>query len=119
MRMRVELKTFWKQAGGHELAVREYNWLTSDAQSGAQATVTFRGWEEGQYLSPYMLFARSRRTPVRFNARWGATLFGGAAGLLSVEKFPQTRLDRSVYPIRGAGLQFVFKPKERMNINLE
>jgi hypothetical protein len=28
-------------------------------------------------------------------------------------------LERSVYPIIGAGVQFVIKPKERMNVNLE
>ena len=28
-------------------------------------------------------------------------------------------LDRSIYPTIGAGLHFVIKPKERMNVNLE
>ena len=28
-------------------------------------------------------------------------------------------LERSVYPVVGAGLQFVIKPRERMNVNLE
>ncbi len=112
---RVELKTFWKHGGGHVLAVREYNWLTSDAPSGAQATVTLRGYKQGQYLSPYMSSLEVEER-LSFNARWGATLFGGAAGLYGEAPTP---LDRSVYPTIGAGLQFVLKPKERMNINLE
>ena len=51
---RVDLRAFWKHGGGHVLAVRQYNWLTSDAPSAAQATVTLRGYKQGQYLSPYM-----------------------------------------------------------------
>ena len=39
-----------------------------------------------------------------------------AAGLYGEAPTP---LDRSVYPTIGAGLQFVLKPKERMNINLQ
>ena len=112
---RVDLKTFWKHGGGHVLAVRQYNWLTSDAPSGAQATVTLRGYKQGQYLSPYMssLEIEERWS---FNARWGATLFAGAAGLYGEATVP---LDRSIYPVIGAGLQFVLKPAQRMNVNLE
>jgi len=51
---RVDLRAFWRHGGGHVLAVRQYNWLTSDAPSAAQATVTLRGYKQGQYLSPYM-----------------------------------------------------------------
>ena len=112
---RVDFKTFWKHGAGHVLAVRQYNWLTSDAPSAAQATVTLRGYKQGQYLSPYMssLEIEERWS---FNARWGATLFAGAAGLYGEAPVP---LDRSVYPVIGAGLQFVIKPAQRMNVNLE
>jgi hypothetical protein len=51
---RVDLKTFWKHGSGPVLAVRQYNWSASDAPSAAQATVTLRGYKQGQYLSPYM-----------------------------------------------------------------
>src|SRR6476620_1393498 len=112
---RVDLKTFWKHGGGHVLAVREYNWLTSDAPSAAQATVVIRGYKQGQYLSPYMSSLEAEES-LSFTARWGATLFGGAAGLYGEAPTP---LERSVYPTIGAGLQFVIKPKERMNVNLE
>jgi hypothetical protein len=39
---RVDVRTFWKHGGGHVLAVRQNNWLTSDAPSAAQATVILR-----------------------------------------------------------------------------
>ena len=51
---RVDFRAFWKHGSGHVLAVRQSNWLTSDAPSAAQATVNIRGYKQGQYLSPYM-----------------------------------------------------------------
>jgi hypothetical protein len=112
---RIELKTFWQHGGGHVLAVRQYNWSTRDAPSAAQATVTLRGYKQGQYLSPHMSSLEVEER-LSFNARWGATLFGGAAGLYGEAPTP---LNRSIYPNIGAGLQFVLKPVQRMNINLE
>ncbi|HET9567445.1 MAG TPA: hypothetical protein VFP16_03710, partial [Vicinamibacterales bacterium] len=112
---RVDLRTFWKHGSGHVLAVRQYNWLTSDAPSAAQATVNIRGYKQGQYLSPYMSSLEVEER-LSFNARWGATLFAGVAGLYGEAPVP---LDRSAYPNIGAGLHFVIKPKERMNVNLE
>ena len=75
---RLDLRTFWKHGGGHVLAVRQYNWLTSDAPSAAQATVVLRGYKLGQYLSPYMSSLEVEER-LSFNRRWGATLFAGAA----------------------------------------
>jgi len=46
----------------------------------------------------------------------GRHAVAGAAGLYGEAPAP---LDRSIYPTIGAGLQFVIKPMERMNVNLE
>jgi hypothetical protein len=112
---RVDLRMFWQHGGGHVLAVRQFNWLTSDAPSAAQATVNIRGYKQGQYLSPYMssLDVEER---VSFNARFGATLFASVARLYGDAPVP---LDRTVYPTIGAGVHYVIKPVQRMNINLE
>jgi hypothetical protein len=112
---RIDLRTFWKHGGGHVLAIRQYNWLTSNAPSAAQATVMLRGYKQGQYLSSYMSSLEIEER-LSFHARWGATLFGGAAGLYGDAPVP---LDRTIYPTVGAGVHFVIKPKERMNVNLE
>src|SRR6187402_3582783 len=112
---RVDLRPFWKHGGGHVLAVRQYNWLTSDAPSAAQATVILRGYKQGQYLSPYTSSLEVEER-LRFNARWGATLFAGAAGLYGEAPVP---LERSTFPMIGAGVHFVLKPEQRMNVNLE
>lgn len=112
---RVDLRTFWTHGGGHILAVRQYNWLTSDAPSAAQGTVILRGYKQGQYLSPYMSSLEVEER-LSFNPRWGATLFGGLAQLYGEAPVP---LDRSLYPTIGAGLHFVVKPVQRMIVNLE
>ena len=89
--------------------------MTSDAPSAAQATVVLRGYKQGQYLSPYMSSLEVEER-LAFNARWGATIFAGAAGLYGEAPVP---LDRSIYPTIGAGVHFVLKPAQRMNLNLE
>jgi len=112
---RLDLRAFWKHGGGHVLAVRQYNWLTSDAPSGAQATVILRGYKQGQYLSPYMSSLEVEERWA-FNERWGATLFAGVAELYGDAP---VELDRTTYPTIGAGVHFVLKPVERMIVNLE
>jgi hypothetical protein len=112
---RADLRVFWEHGGGHVLAIRQFNWLTSDAPSAAQATVNIRGYKQGQYLSPYMSsFEVEER--LSFNARWGATVFGGAARLYGEPPVP---LDRRTYPTIGAGIHFVLKPVQRMLVNFE
>jgi hypothetical protein len=112
---RVDLRAFWKHGGGHVLAVRQYNWLTSDAPSAAQGTVILRGYKQGQYLSPYMSSLEVEERWA-FNERWGATLFAGASELYGDAP---VELDRTTYPTIGAGVHFVIKPAERMLVNLE
>ena len=94
---RIDLRAFWKHGNGHVLALRQYNWLTSDAPSAAQSTVTLRGYKQGQYLSPYTssLELEERWS---FNPRWGATLFVGTAKLYGDAPVP---LDRTTYPMFG------------------
>lgn len=112
---RLDLRMFWSHGNGHVLALRQYNWVTSNAPSAAQGTVILRGYKQGQYLSPYMSSLELEER-LAFNTRWGATLFGGAAELYGDAPVP---LDRSTYPTVGAGLHFVLKPAQRMLINLE
>ena len=112
---RVDLRAFWKHGGGHVLAVRQFNWLTDGAPAAAEATVSLRGYKQGEFLSPYMSSLEVEER-LSFNPRWGATLFAGAAALYGEAPVP---LDRSIYPTAGAGLHFVLKPKERLILNLE
>ena len=113
--LRADFRSFWKHGGGHVLAVRQYNWLTSDAPAGALASVILRGYKFGEYLAPYMSSFEAEER-LAFNTRWGATLFAGVATLYGEAPVP---LDRSAYPNVGGGLHFVLKPAQRMLVNLE
>jgi len=114
---RVDLRAFWGHGGGHVLAVRQYNWLTTEAPSAAQSTVVLRGYKQGEYLSPYM---SSLEVEERFSLgkRWGATAFVGVAKLYG-GKDEEASASRSVFPGGGVGLQYVLKPVQRMLVNLE
>jgi hypothetical protein len=113
---RADVRAFWRHGGGHVLAFRQYNWLTSDAPSAAQATVILRGYKLGEYLAPYMSSLEGEER-LSFNARWGATLFAGVAGLYG--EAAAVSASRNFYPSVGAGIHFVIKPQQRMLINFE
>ena len=112
---RADFKIFIPHGGGHVLAFRQYNWLTSNAPSAGQSTVLLRGYKLGQYLAPYMSSLEAEER-LSFGARWGATVFTGVAGLYGSGPTP---LERQLYPTVGGGLQFVLKPDKRLLANLE
>jgi hypothetical protein len=112
---RADGRAFWSHGGGHVLAVRQFNWFTSDAPAAAQATVILRAYKLGQYLAPYMSSFEAEER-LSFNRRWGATLFAGVAKLYGEGSTP---LARTTYPTGGAGLHFVLKPEQRMLVNFE
>jgi hypothetical protein len=113
---RVDFRAFWRHGKGHVFATRQFNWLTNDAPAAGQATVVLRGYKFGQYLAPYMSSLEGEER-ISFGTRWGATLFGGVAGLYGGSVTDATT--RSWYPTWGGGIHFVIKPSERMLLNFE
>lgn len=112
---RADARLYWKHGGNHVLAVRQFNWLTSDAPIAALATVILRGYKLGQYLAPYMSSLEAEER-LSFNSRWGATLFTGLAEVYGETPVP---LERSTFPTVGVGVHFVIKPVQRIIVNLE
>ena len=116
---RSDLKVIWPQGRGHLMALRQFNWLTYDAPSVAQATILLRGYKQGQYLAPY---SSSFEAEERFwlGARWTATLFAGVASLYGDRgATTATTTSRQYFPNWGGGIQFVIKPAKRMLMNFE
>ncbi len=113
---RIDTRAFWSHGKGHVLAFRQYNWLTHDAPSAAQATVMLRGYKFGEFLAPYMSSLEAEER-LSFGKRWGATLFAGVASLYGESVTAST--GRDFYPAWGGGIHFVVKPAQRMLINLE
>ena len=113
---RADLRGFWRHGGGHVLALRQFNWLTSDAPGAAQATVVLRGYTRGEHLAPYMSLIEAEER-LSLSPRWGVTLFAGVAGLYGASgAFSDSN---GSYPTVGAGVQFVIRPVQRMLVNLE
>jgi hypothetical protein len=112
---RADTRIFVRHGGRHVLAFRQYNWLTSEAPAGAQASVALRGYKFGQYLAPYMSSFEAEER-LLFGRRWGANFFAGVAGLYGTKDTP---LDRQAYPMVGAGLQFVIVPDKHMLASFE
>jgi len=112
---RVDGRLFLRHGRSHVLAFRQNNWLTDDAPAAAQAAVLLRGYKIGEYLAPYMSSLEVEER-LAFGSRWGATLFGGVAGLYGQS---DTVREQQFYPMWGVGIHFVMKPSQRMLVNLE
>jgi len=87
-------------------------WHT-DAPKAAWSSVTLRPYTRGQYLAPGSISAETEWR-VRFGSRYGATVFGGIACLQGADQNCGTKL----FPMVGAGLQYVFKPEAGRLVNL-
>ncbi len=113
---RADLRIFWPHGGKHVLAIRQFNWWTTDAPAGARASIVLRGYKFGEYLAPYMSSLEGEERFL-FGSRFGANLFGGVAGLYGARDTSPS--SRAYYPMGGAGLQFVIKPEKRLLASLE
>jgi hypothetical protein len=94
---RADLRGFWRHRGGHVLAFRQYNWLTYDAPSAAQATVVLRGYKFGEYLAPYMSSLEAEER-LSFSRRWGVGRRGKPRGFSSSATVGDPRLAHAASP---------------------
>ena len=113
---RVDLKTFWKHGGasrsrGAAIQLADQRCALRPHKPRSTFAATNKANTSRRTCRRSKSKNASRSTP-----RWGATIFAGAAGLYGEGPVP---LERSLYPVIGAGLQFVLKPAQRMNVNLE
>ena len=113
---RADVRGFWRHGGGHVLAFRQFNWLTSDAPGAAQPTIVLRGYTRGEFLAPYMSSLEAEER-LSLGARWEPTFFAGVTGLYGASG--AFSASNGFYPTVGAGVQFVIKPVQRMLVNLE
>lgn len=95
------------------LATRVMATWHTDAPKAAWSSVTLRPYTRGQYLAPGSISAETEWR-VRFGSRYGATVFGGIACLQGADQNCGTKL----FPMVGAGLQYVFKPEAGRLVNL-
>ncbi len=95
------------------LATRLMATWHADAPKAAWSSVTLRPYTRGQYLAPGSISAETEWR-VRFGSRYGATVFAGVACLQGAEQNCGTKL----YPMVGAGVQYLFRPEAGRLVNL-
>jgi hypothetical protein len=118
---RLKLQHYLTHGNGHVLASRFSNHWTVDAPKAGYASISLRGYTQGQYLGQNMsAFEIEDRT--HFGERWGTTLYTGVACLYGkdlVGDKTQCKSGSSIYTSVAGGLYYVIKPDEKMVVTLE
>lgn len=113
---RVDFRKYIPLGSGSVFAMRQLNHLTHDAPTQNLSPVQLRGYKTGQYTGEYMSqFEAEAR--IGLAARWTATLFGGIACTYGNGKNCST--SNNLFPMAGAGVQYVLKPEVGIVMNLE
>jgi len=113
---RMDIRYFVPHGKGNVLAIRQLNHFTDNAPTQVNAPVQLRGYKIGQYNGKYMSHIEAEER-WRFAAKWTATLFLGVACTYGGDK--SCGESANIYPMAGAGVQYVLKPKEGIVLNLE
>jgi len=113
---RIDFRYYLTHGEGNVFAIRQLNHLTRDAPVTSRAPVQLRGYKIGQYNSDYMSSIEGEER-FRLAERWTATLFGGVACLYGGGKSCPDR--ENLFPLVGAGVQYVLKPEVGIVMNLE
>lgn len=113
---RVDFRHYVDNDNGTVYAFRQLNHLTSDAPTQNLSPVQLRGYKVGQYTGEYMsqLEAEARFT---LASRWTATIFAGLGCTYGNGKACSEK--SNLFPMAGAGIQYVLKPEVGIVLNLE
>lgn len=113
---RVDIRYFVPHGNGNVLAIRQLNHFTDNAPTQVNAPVQLRGYKIGQYNGKYMSHIEAEER-WRFAAKWTATLFVGVACTYGGDR--SCGESENLYPMGGAGVQYILKPKEGIVLNME
>jgi hypothetical protein len=113
---RIDFRHYMPQGDGNVFAFRQLNHLTKDAPTQNLAPVQLRGYKVGQYTGEYMSqFEGEAR--LKLAERWTATVFAGIACTYGRGK--NCSESATLFPMAGAGVQYVLKPQVGIVLNLE
>jgi len=101
---------------GNVFAFRQLNHFTHDAPTQNLSPVQLRGYKVGQYTGEFMSQVEGEARLAIAN-RWTATLFAGVACTYGNGKSCSQR--SNLFPMAGAGVQYVLKPEVGIVLNLE
>ena len=113
---RIDYRGYFSHGAGNVVAVRQLNHLTRDAPTQNLAPIQLRGYKTGQYSGKYMSQIEGEER-LRIAERWTATIFGGLGCTYGQGK--RCSNSANVFPMVGAGVQYVLKPELGIVLNLE
>jgi hypothetical protein len=113
---RIDLRHYSPVGEGNVLALRQLNRLTHDAPAQNLSSIQLRGYKTGQYTGVYMSQFEGE---LRFKLaqRWTSTLFAGIGCTYGGGK--SCTEGANLFPVLGAGVQYVLKPAVGIVLNLE
>jgi outer membrane protein assembly factor BamA len=88
---------------------------TKDAPPSNESSISMRGYTRGQYLGKN-LFTVEAENRYMFQAKWGAKAFGGVSCVYGSGK---SCSGDNLFPMLGAGVFYLLKPKENMLVSAE
>ncbi|HSD17831.1 MAG TPA: hypothetical protein VLC71_11310 [Thermomonas sp.] len=113
---RADFRRYIPQGDGNVFAFRQLNHLTHDAPTQNLSPIQLRGYKTGQYTGRYVSQVEGE---ARFKLadRWTSTVFAGVGCTYGDGK---SCLDsENLFPMGGAGIQYVLKPEVGIVLNLE
>lgn len=111
---RVDFRHYVPHGNGNVFAFRQLNHLTHDATTQNLAPVQLRGYKVGQYTGEYMSHIEGEER-LKLADRWTATVFAGVGCIYGNGR----TCSDNVFPMAGAGVQYIFKPEVGIVLNLE
>ena len=101
---------------GSVIAVRQLNHLTDGAPTQNLSPIQLRGYKVWQYTRKFMSQIESEAR-LKLAARWTATVFAGVGCTYGNGK--NCSESATLFPMAGAGVQYVLKPQVGIVLNLE
>ena len=113
---RIDFRHYMPQGEGNVFAFRQLNHLTHDAPTQNLSPVQLRGYKVGQYTGRYMSQFEGE-VRLKLAERWTSTVFAGVGCTYGGGKNCSERAN--LFPMVGAGVQYVLKPQVGIVLNLE
>lgn len=113
---RADFRHYIPHGEGNVFAVRQLNHLTQEAPTQNLAPVQLRGYKTGQYTGQYVSQLEGEER-FQLAQRWTATVF--AALSCTYGKGKSCSDNSNLFPMAGAGVQYILKPEVGIVLNLE
>lgn len=110
-----DLRWYHSTSAQNVVAVHGAAGWTKDAPAANQSSISMRGYTRGQYLGKNV-FTLEAENRYMFRPQWGAKAFAGLSCLYGDGK---SCSGDNLFPMVGAGVFYILKPKENMLISAE